>query len=269
MAIDLSVIIPTFRRPVELAEALDSVLNQPNVHVEVIIVDDSPEGSARDVVTGMGDARIHYHRSVNSSGGRPALVRNQGYQHASGRFVHFLDDDDVVAASAYKAMIDALDANPGRGVVFGGIEPFGNDPVELQIQRDYFANAMRRANTSNRFARRLLMTANLLFMDTLLVNSACMIRREFIEPLGGYDAECELNEDTDFYLRAIRRFGSVYLDRLVIHYRTGASSLMHDRNGNESLIRSYRHIQRKYRLEHGSIEFISLKVLARTLLKRI
>jgi len=264
---DLSVIIPTFRRPVELVEAITRVLAEQQIRLEVIVVDDSPEGSARNAVASIADSRVRYLNSERPSGGKPALVRNQGWPHATGRFVQFLDDDDLPDVGAYTAMIGALEANSGKGVVFGRVEPFGNDPHELQLQEAYFNNATKRARFSNRFGLRWLITANMLFMDSLLVNSACMLRRECIEPLGGYDVDCELNEDADFYLRAIRRFGCVYLNRVVVHYRTCAPSLMHDRVGSDPLSRAYRHIHRKYRAEHGAIEYMSLKLFARAALR--
>ena len=74
--VDYSVIIPTFRRPRELAEALASVLCQEGATIEVIVVDDSPEGSGQEVVQGLDDARVSYLKNPNPTGGVPSVVRN-------------------------------------------------------------------------------------------------------------------------------------------------------------------------------------------------
>lgn len=79
MEIDFSVVIPTFRRPELLAEALASVLRQRDVTLEIIVVDDSPEGSAEHLVKGMADARIKYLKNPHPSGGVPSAVRNMGW----------------------------------------------------------------------------------------------------------------------------------------------------------------------------------------------
>jgi len=109
------------------------------------------------------------------------------------------------------------------------------------------------------------MLAFLLFKETLLVNSSCMIRRESFGRVRGYDAEVLRCEDTDFYLRAIRASGFAYIDRPTVHYRTGASSLMNDMKDNAMVEASYGVIHSKYKKEHGAAEFYALKAFAKTI----
>src|ERR1700759_5612792 len=101
MSVDFSVVIPTCRRIKELPEAIQSVLGQANVTVEVIVVDDCPDGSARQLVEGFHDPRITYLKNGEATGGIPSIVRNAGWPLASGRYVHFLDDDDIVPEGHY------------------------------------------------------------------------------------------------------------------------------------------------------------------------
>src|ERR1700727_1098022 len=93
---DVSVVIPTFRRPALLREAIASALQDRDLEIEVLVLDDSPEGSAADTVAAIADPRVHYFKCDPPSGGKPAQVRNLGVQRAEGRFIHFLDDDDLV-----------------------------------------------------------------------------------------------------------------------------------------------------------------------------
>jgi glycosyltransferase involved in cell wall biosynthesis len=267
---DLSVVVPTFRRPRLLAEAITSALAQRDVATEVIVVDDSPEGSAREVVQSLADERVIYLQREVPSRGRPALVRNTGWPRARGRFVHFLDDDDRVAEGFYRAAVDAFAAHPDRGVVFGRIEPFADDPsAKLEEERRFFAVATRRARLAARLRSRRWMTFNLLFKETMLVNSSGIVRRECVEALGGYVPELSMNEDVDFFCRAIRRFGFHFLDQVVLHYRIVPDSLMHGRVDNEALAQSYRLMYQRYRQAHGSAEFLAMKVLAGTLLRGV
>jgi Glycosyl transferase family 2 len=83
--IDFSVVIPTFRRPNELIEAINSVLRQQGVTIEVFVIDDSPEGSAEQVIGNVGDSRVIYLKNPNPTGGVPSIVRNIGWLWRRGR----------------------------------------------------------------------------------------------------------------------------------------------------------------------------------------
>lgn len=84
-----TVIIPTYGRPEFLAEAIDSVLAQTCADFECIVVDDaSPEP-----VTLPDDDRLRLVRREENGG--PPAARNTGIEAAKGKYVAFLDDDDV------------------------------------------------------------------------------------------------------------------------------------------------------------------------------
>jgi GT2 family glycosyltransferase len=263
--IDISVVIPTFRREKQLLEAIGSVLSQRDVTLEIIVVDDSPDGSARSAVASVTDPRVSYIQRAEPSGGRPALVRNEGARAAKGRYVHFLDDDDMLEPGALSALSTALDADPKAGMAFGVIVPFGLDEVKLRHHQKFFAEARRIARRL-RGARQL--SASLLFCPTVLVNSACMARREAFVAVGGFDAEIPVCEDADLWARIAHATGFVFLDRPIVRYRTGAASLMHNLAENdEKMSQSYRRIQNKYRETHGMLQYLAMKIWARATLR--
>ena len=272
MSIDISVIIPTFRRPRELVEAISSVLRQHEPAVEIIVIDDSPEGSAEEAVNGLRDSRVVYVKNPKPTGGVPSVVRNIGWPLAQGTFIHFLDDDDIVAEGHYSAVKAAFAANPSIGLVFGRIEPFGNGPAEqLDRERQYFAEAARQAAASGRFGTRIAFTGRMLFGNALLVCSSSMIKRECVTRLGGFDPSIRLMEDADFHVRAMRECGALFLDRTAIHYRVGGPSLMHSPNPTEEQKQGerlgHRQLQAKYRRDRGDLEFYALALFTRTVLK--
>jgi glycosyltransferase involved in cell wall biosynthesis len=263
MPVDVSIIIPTFRRPAQLAEAIRSALRQEWVTIEVLVLDDSPEGSARAVVNTIGHPRVHYHQRREPSGGRPALVRNEGVPLSKGRYVHFLDDDDRLAPGASAALVSALDHNRQAGVAWGHVVPFGDDPQALNERVVWFERAAALARTQH---GRYRTVATILFKGTLMVNSACMIRRSCFGALRGFDPELQVYEDVDFWMRAFRTFNHVFVDRPVLEYRTGASSLSHDLGGDWGPVRAcYHRIHHKYRAEHGVWEYAMLNLYARFL----
>ena len=84
--IDISVVIATRRRPVSLRQAIDSVLAQRGVHLEVLVIDDCVQASARAAVGAIADPRLRYLRNPHPSSGRPAPVRNFGWPLTSVAF---------------------------------------------------------------------------------------------------------------------------------------------------------------------------------------
>ncbi len=270
MSIDVSVVIPTFRRPELLREAIVSVRAQKGVEVELIVVDDSAEGSAANVVGEFaGSAR--YYRNPKPTGGYPSVVRNLGWPLACGRFVHFLDDDDLVPEGYYAAAIAAFEAHPGVGVVFGRVEPFGDAPeAQMLRERAFFRGAARRAAICRRFGSRLGFATGMIFNQALLVCGAALVRRDCLQRLEGFDAEIQLGEDVDFFGRAMREFGACFLDRVALRYRIGSPSLMHAPSLSEREIQQHRAGARrmavKYRSERGDLEFYLMKGLSRLVL---
>jgi glycosyltransferase involved in cell wall biosynthesis len=272
VSIDFSVIIPTFRRPRELVEAILSVLRQHDVATEVFVIDDSPEGSAEEAVRGLQDSRIVYLKNPKPTGGFPSVVRNIGWPMASGEFIHFLDDDDIVTEGHYAAVKAAFGANPDIGLVYGSIEPFGSGPAaQLDQERQYFADAARRSTSSNRFGPRFAFAGRMLFGNALLVCSSSVIRRECVARIGGFDPSIRLMEDADYHTRAMRECGALFLNRAAIRYRVGGPSLMHspvpteEQKQGERL--GHRQMQEKYRRERGALEFYALALFTRTILK--
>src|SRR5207302_118937 len=145
--------------------------------------------------------------------------------------------------------VGALERATNAGVAVGTVVPFGDDPTALSREQAYFrAGARRLRSVRTKFA----LVATMLFETTPLVNSECTIRRECALGVGGYSPLVDRCEDVDFYLRAIRRYGFVFVDRPVVRYRTGTPSLMHSQSDGPLVARSYVQIYRQYRSQYGS-----------------
>jgi GT2 family glycosyltransferase len=272
MAVDMSVVIPTFRRPVLLRETLDSVRAQTGVTTEVIVVDDCPEGSAAATVLGRNDPSITYLRNPRPTGGFPSIVRNLGWPKTSGRFVHFLDDDDLVPEGHYAATLRDFDRHPDAGMIFGRIEPFGTCPPEqLAHERAFFAAAARNAARGIRPSARRLAAARIMFGPAMLVCGAAVTRRDAVEQAGGFDPAMSLFEDTDFFRRVARASGMAFVDRLTLLYRIGSPSLMHDPVPTPERIAAERKGSRQVRANHrqtyGLAEYLALRAVARLCLR--
>ena len=97
MTPDVSVCIATFRRPSGLARLLDSLakLKLPEgVTVEIVVVDNDPAASAAPILAGWR-ATPHVLRAFGEPRANVSHARNRGVAESRGRWLAFIDDDEV------------------------------------------------------------------------------------------------------------------------------------------------------------------------------
>lgn len=124
--IDVSILIPTYRRPELLALTLASCLAQQGIEderVEIVVVDNDPAQSARSTVDAAaarsGASLLRYIAEP-----RPGIshARNAGVQQAAGRYIAFIDDDEE-AAEGWLAAFLATIRRTGADLVVGPVYP--------------------------------------------------------------------------------------------------------------------------------------------------
>jgi glycosyltransferase involved in cell wall biosynthesis len=110
----ISVIVPCFNAQAYIREALASVADQGMDDVEIIVVDDgSTDESAALVEREFPHARVL--RTTNCG---PSHARNVGTELASGRFIQYLDADDMLAPGKLRVQVRALEES-GADVAYG------------------------------------------------------------------------------------------------------------------------------------------------------
>ena len=267
--IDVSVIMATYRRPATIVDAINSILVQRGVQVEILVVDDCPDSSAEPVVKAIADPRVRYMRNPHPSNRRPAIPRNAGWPLTSGDIVHFADDDDLVPEGLYADAVNEFRQFPDIGVVFGSIQAFGEPSQTLTDEQALFTRAADRAKRLQRLGSKRAFVANLLFSELLFVGGSSLVRRRCLESLGGLPTATEIMEDVDFLARATRLFGVRYLNRMSLYYRVWPSMMHSQKDLQAALDRSYLGMQKGYRNMFGAVDFFALKIAARTVLRLI
>lgn len=89
----VSIITPTYNSAKYIKETIESVLNQTYSNWEMIIVDDDSKDNTQDVVEQIKDKRIKYIKLSENSGA--AIARNTAMKNANGKYMAFLDSDDI------------------------------------------------------------------------------------------------------------------------------------------------------------------------------
>ena len=105
----VSIITPSYNCGRFIGETIRCVLAQTYANWEMIIVDDCSTDNTDDVVTSCGDPRIHYIKNSTREGA--ALARNKALRNAKGRWIAFLDADDLWLPEKLERQISFMTEN--------------------------------------------------------------------------------------------------------------------------------------------------------------
>jgi GT2 family glycosyltransferase len=178
MALRVSIVVPTYRRPDLLERCLAALIDQDFLpeEYEVVVADDAASEATRRQVERMAQiarARVRYVPVGHAHG--PAAARNAGWRAARGEIIAFTDDDTIPARDWLKAGVEVFvgDVAGAWGQI---VIPLDERPTDYE--RD--AAGLEGAE----FA-----TAN------------CLYRRSALELVGGFDERFTLawREDSDLY----------------------------------------------------------------------
>ena len=116
-----SIIIPTHDRDREMVEAVNSALGQSVQDIEVIVVDDACGDHTAEVldIYQQYDERLRVIRLPFALGISGGLQRNEGVKVARGKYICYLDDDDVMTPWAVEKRVDVLEARPELDYCWG------------------------------------------------------------------------------------------------------------------------------------------------------
>lgn len=182
-----TIVMTTHNRPELVKRALASALGQIGVDLRVVMVDDGSEPPFEPAVD---DDRLTLLRNDSPRG--PSAARNQGLARASGDWVSFLDDDDVLRPNMLRSSIEAArsSALPKPVSAMSGAEIVSPDgtviavrmPPTLRKGKHYF---LEDVDTGASFQTHATLVAPL----------------EVVKELDGFDAELPASEHDDFFIR--------------------------------------------------------------------
>jgi len=182
-ASDISVVIPFYNREQYIDEAIKSVRAQTLQPLEIIIVNDgSGERARRYLERFEGICRIV---ALPENAGA-SEARNAGMRAARGRFIAFLDDDDIWLPQKLEVQRRYMDEHPECAMVCSSVWGFFTDrPDELWKNPDSKPLTLAQALTHNYW----------------IVTPTMFSRTEVLRTLGGFDTKFRHDEDRELVIR--------------------------------------------------------------------
>ncbi len=211
----VSVVIPTYNRKDKIIEAINSAIDQKFNNMEIIVVDD-----------GSTDGTTEYLRSLNLNiklirkpNGGVSSARNEGIKNAKGKYVAFLDSDDLWLPGKIQAQVDFLESHPDIPLVY----------------TDQYLNIDGKNLNVTRFQRnqpkdRILLSA---FVDLVPIHtSTVMVRDSIFNEVGMFDEELSIHEDSELWNRISNKYKLGFIHEVLGVYRwqEGAEHLMSKKN---------------------------------------
>ncbi|HWO40258.1 MAG TPA: glycosyltransferase [Candidatus Eisenbacteria bacterium] len=177
----VSVIIPTYNRRAMVKEAIDSVLSQTFTGFELIVVDDgSTDGTVGELEA--YDTRL---RLISQERRGVAAARNTGARMAAGRYLAFLDSDDLWLPKKLEIQTSFM-ARSGDRIC-------QTEEIWIRHGRRVNPKLKHRKPSGDVFRRSLALC--------LISPSAVMMTRELFENAGGFDENFRVCEDYELWLR--------------------------------------------------------------------
>lgn len=136
--IDFSIIIPTRNRKEYLKEAIESILNQEEKNIQIIVIDDNSNDGTEKMIEEYYSENDKILYIKNSKSLFAHNSRKKGYNYAIGKYIIFMDDDDFYIDKSFfkKALIifkDNKDVNTVIGSTIAYEDGSFNKIVNLKI----------------------------------------------------------------------------------------------------------------------------------------
>ncbi|MGH7257459.1 MAG: glycosyltransferase family A protein [Nitrospiraceae bacterium] len=215
----VSVVIPVYNAASFIREALASVSSQTFRNYQLICVDDGSTDSSLEILSQASSEFRFPVRILQQDRGGPSMARNLGARHAAGRYLAFLDADDIWYPRKLEQQVLALESDPSAVLAhcnFDEIDEVGR----LLCQAS--AAAMCKPSKKDLWAQ-------LLGPQAWILPSTMMVCRAAYEHIRGFDPTLLFDEDADFCLR-LRSLGEfVFLEEVGMAKRIHARSMT--RNG--------------------------------------
>jgi glycosyltransferase involved in cell wall biosynthesis len=226
----LSVIVPAFNQEACIGACLASV-RAAGVEAEIVVADDGSTDGTRAAVEA-ADPRAVYLWAPNSGG--PSAPRNRGFAASRGRYVAFLDADDLWLPGVAARAVELLDRYPQLGAVFADAR-MGNDAdgyvswIGRRGLEPFHALPRTEPEPGFRIPARLPLFRQLVEWNAVFLG-ACVIRRAVFASTGGFDETYWGGEDWEIILRMAHAADFGFLNEPLAVYTRHAGNVTNNQD---------------------------------------
>ncbi len=237
----VSVVMPTYNYAQFIGDAIRSVLDQTYENLELIIIDNYSKDSTEDIIASFEDTRIKYRKFRNN--GIIAASRNVGIHESHGKYIAFIDSDDLWKPTKIERQIELLENNDNIFLVYSRYTVIGNGLIPKTLPK------RKRLRAGNAFIP--------LFLSNNFIGSSSVLLRNVLKENNFlFDADKRLRtiEDYDLWLRIAKNKRIAYVDESLVDCRKHGGNIS---IGIKSYLSRYRELIKKY--HHGVSKMLLIR----------
>lgn len=198
----VSVIIPAYNAMAYLPETITSLLQQTFSDFEVIIINDGSFDNIEEWFSQIKDPRA---RLITQKNLGLSAARNTGISQAQGKYIAFLDADDLWHSTKLEKQVEVLDTQQDIGLVYCWTALIDeNSKPTGRIFKSYAQGNVWESLTENNLIR---------------CGSVPMVRHQCFQTCGGFDININAAQDWDMWLRIAASYSFALIKEPLVYYR--------------------------------------------------
>ncbi|MBD3196272.1 MAG: glycosyltransferase [Candidatus Lokiarchaeota archaeon] len=214
--VEVSILLPVYNRSQYIEKTLDSIINQTFRDFEIIVIDDGSKDDCPSIIKryAQKEKRIHdYYHSENKG---IALTRNELIQKANGRYIAFIDSDDLWEPVKLERQISVLKEKENLVVWSEGllIDEFDKDLDETFTRSLKATNKKKSGDLFN-----VLLKGNYILFSSILFKAKLIENFEF-------DHRYRLIDDYQLIIYLASRCNFYFIDDPLVKYRTHGKNII-------------------------------------------
>jgi glycosyltransferase involved in cell wall biosynthesis len=218
----VSVVIPTYNRAVKVCATIDSVLAQTFTDLEVVVVDDgSSDDTAQRLARGFGD-RIRYFAQPNQG---VSVARNTGISESRGKWIAFLDSDDLWERDKLERQLQALEHFGQCTACYTDTRLYNNPERRtlFEMAREAYPHEGT-LGVNNEILEGLVRPGG---GGMLVCISSVIARADVIRETRGFDPALGFYADSDFLFRLATLTRFCYVNRPLVRFDRSPAETRH------------------------------------------